>query len=169
MTTTAPHPVDSTTRSCCGGIGRHTTDCAAAGDTACPICFRGDVRAASGQVAAHADQSAMLCAGSGLTLPRVARYEMPPIPTPTGEEISQHDTYATVTCGEIAAEVQRFAYWNPKDQRADDVDITFEATIDGLPDHCGLSDVYADNPAILHQLAAVASAAARLLEEARNA
>jgi hypothetical protein len=27
MTTTNAYPVDSATRTCCGGIGRHTRDC----------------------------------------------------------------------------------------------------------------------------------------------
>lgn len=39
MTTTNPYPVDSTTRSCCGGIGRHTRTCTAAPCTL-PWCER---------------------------------------------------------------------------------------------------------------------------------
>jgi hypothetical protein len=96
----------------------------------------------------------------------VERHALPPVPAATGKEFYESDVYATVTAGEIRAEVLRFLYWDPRD-KATDVDVAFEVRIDGddLPETCGFSQVCAYDSNTLSRLAAVCRAAGALLDE----
>jgi ethanolamine utilization microcompartment shell protein EutL len=78
-----------------------------------------------------------------------------------------HDTYAEVSCGDITAEVVRFAYWDDRDGRTD-VEQTFEVLINGADNGGGVCDVYAEDAETLRALAAVSTQAALLLDEARE-
>jgi hypothetical protein len=96
----------------------------------------------------------------------VERHALPPVPAATGKEFYERDVYATVTVGEIRAEVLRFLYWDPRD-KATRVDVVFEVRIDGddLPETCGFSQVCAYDSNTLSRLAAVCQAAGALLDE----
>jgi hypothetical protein len=98
----------------------------------------------------------------------IKRMQPPAVPTTeNGTVVSVHYIYAEVTCAGITAEVERFSYWEPSDNRRD-VEVTFEVRINGLPDHCGTCDVYAEDAETLRALTAVAARAALLLDEVRQ-
>jgi hypothetical protein len=120
-----------------------------------------------------------------LTEPRTApnrvtveRRELPPIPTadrtqwapPYGafDGINQFDTYAVVRCGDMYAEIQRFAYWQPGDD-VETVEVTSDARLHDLPgDGPGVANVCQADPSQLFDLAQLALNAALILDEVRH-
>lgn len=102
----------------------------------------------------------------------IQRREMPPVPVPGPSlgalaRVDRFDTYAIVRCGELYAEVERFAYWEESYGNAP-VEVSFEARIYGLPEHGGCCDVYASSPDVLLDLTQVSFYAAMLLDEVRQ-
>src|ERR1700721_998085 len=87
---------------------------------------------------------------------------------PNDETIwGRHDTYAEVSSGCLTAEVLRFAFWEDDDPRP--VGGGNGVRIDGWPDNDGgTCELYATEPGLLLDLAAVCGAAAMLLEELRQ-
>lgn len=98
---------------------------------------------------------------------RIHRMNLPPIPTPNGTLIEDWSTYATVTAGDITADIERFTYWHPSDG-GEAAEVVFEVRINGLPEHAGTADILAAQPATLSDLATVCIHAALLLNEARQ-
>ncbi|MGD1253959.1 hypothetical protein ACKUT9_06900 [Mycobacterium seoulense] len=97
---------------------------------------------------------------------------MPPVPVPETSlgalaRVDRFDTYAIVRCGELYAEVERFAYWEESYGNAP-VEVSFEVRIYGLPEHGGCCDVSANDADGLLDLTQVSFYAAMLLEEARS-
>lgn len=83
--------------------------------------------------------------------------------------INQSDTYATVECGALRAEVVRYAGWDPRDG-SDAVRVSFDVRITGFRENGGGSaENYATEPSELADLAEVAFHSARLLIKARQA
>lgn len=97
----------------------------------------------------------------------IDRHTMPPLRTPGTTEFFESDTYATVTLGDITAEVLRLSLWDPRD-RTDAVGVEYEIHINGLPDNFGLAQILADKPDTLTDLAAVCTATAALLTEVQR-
>jgi hypothetical protein len=107
------------------------------------------------------------------------RREMRPVPVPDRAlvgpppygafaGINQSDTYAAIRCGDVHAEIIRFAYWHPNDG-AETVEVSFDARINGTrEDGGGAAEIYAIDPQELFDLAQVATRAAFLLDEARR-
>lgn len=100
----------------------------------------------------------------------VDRWEMPPLPVPdpalgAAARIDRFDTYGVVRCGEMYAEVQRFAYW---DETYDEVEVVFEARIYELPEHSGSCDVYSADPSQLLELGQICVLTAMLLGGAQR-
>lgn len=97
--------------------------------------------------------------------PTVERHALPPVPAPGPVEFLDSATYAVVSVGGITAKVQRLSYWAPNDDMTA-VEVDYEVTISGLPEHGGTADILAETPDVLTDLAAVATLAAELLAEA---
>lgn len=99
--------------------------------------------------------------------PTVERHELPPVPAPGPTEFSDSHVYAVVTAGSISAKVRRLCYWDPRDADTE-VDVTYEVSINGLPEHGGTCDILAETPDVLTDLAAVCTLAAELLAEVKQ-
>jgi hypothetical protein len=99
-----------------------------------------------------------------LTELTIQRCDLPPIPVPAGVEIADWHTAAVASAGQIQGEVLRFDYFDPFDGR-DYVEHLFEVRIDGLPETCGVSNVMAEHPELLEDLAGVCHATAAILRE----
>ncbi|WP_041787081.1 hypothetical protein [Mycobacterium intracellulare] len=120
MTTTNHRPVDSTTRSCCHGIGRHTPNCLESSELIEGI---------------H---------GSWLGRRGIFRHSQPSaedaivISKACGHPVSH--VMSTAVSGEFSGEVVgELIRWAD----GHDDSITFEARIDGTPDSAGISDIAA--------------------------
>jgi len=112
---------------------------------------------------------------------RITRIQLPPVEVPTDETMwGRHDAYAEVSAGSITAEVLRFAYWDDRagGEFRHDVfgpgrpgpELSYEVRMDGMGDsQGGTCELYATEPALLLDLAAVCGAAAMPLDEARQA
>lgn len=97
----------------------------------------------------------------------VQRRPLPPVPQPDGTNvIDRWDTYAIARCGDISGHIERFCYWDPSDDQP--IDVIVEARIFGMPDHAGMSDAYAADPAQLLQLSALTAQLAVLFMEAHR-
>jgi len=95
-------------------------------------------------------------------------HELPPapIPSPGDDPIAIWDTCVTIRKATITAQVKRFTYWDERDRQP--MSTVFEVFVDGLPDAAGVADTATEDPAVLRDLAAVASKAAELLEECQR-
>lgn len=98
---------------------------------------------------------------------QVKRTKLPPVPVPRGELIDLWSTYATVSAGDISADVERFVLWDPLDGEPEAA-VLFEVRINGLPETCGTADIVAAQPETLCDLASVCIHAVQLLNEARQ-
>jgi hypothetical protein len=100
--------------------------------------------------------------------PSRKRRELPPVSAPRGLEVSEYDVYATIECGELRAEIARYAVWDPRDGD-DAVRVAFDAKINGLrEDGGGVAEIYATDSSELFELAQIAVQTALLLGEARR-
>ncbi|OBG25292.1 hypothetical protein [Mycobacterium sp. 852002-51057_SCH5723018] len=107
----------------------------------------------------------------------IERRELPPIPAPDRRRwtppyaafdgINQCDTYAAIRCGDIHAEIVRFAYWHPNDG-VDTVDVSFDARLHVPDEGAGIADIQLDDSHKLYYVGQVATRAAFLLDEARR-
>lgn len=103
----------------------------------------------------------------------VDRRELPPVPVPDGvTPINQSDTYATVECGALRAEVVRYSGWDPGESCCPpdgyQIRVSFDVRITGFrEDGGGHAEIYATEPNELADLTEIALQAARLLVEAR--
>ncbi|MDT5222488.1 MAG: hypothetical protein QOF15_4593 [Mycobacterium sp.] len=113
--------------------------------------------------------------------PRVAsfeRHELPAIPGPDRAllgspphgplvGIAQFDTYAVIRCGDVCAEIVRFAYWHPNDG-VETVEVSFDARMHVPDEGAGIANIQLDDPRQLFDVADVARRAGFLLDEARR-
>jgi hypothetical protein len=97
---------------------------------------------------------------------RIERMDVPATPQPGSELIDRWDTYATVSLRGISAHIERFTYWDPRDNEPEQ-SVLFEVRINGLPDTCSISDVVSEVDTLC-DLAAVFAQAANLLFQVRR-
>jgi hypothetical protein len=100
----------------------------------------------------------------------IERRELPPIPPYRPfVGINQFDTYAVVRCGDVYAQIERFAYWHPGDG-GDTAEISFDTRLHGLAgDGAGIAAMQTSDPSELEVVSQVAFHPAMLLEEAHRA
>jgi hypothetical protein len=103
---------------------------------------------------------------SATTHIRIHRMNLPPVLVPSGELIDAWSTYATVSAGDITADVERVVSWDPRDNEPEPA-VLFEVRINGLPETCGTADIVSNQPTPLCDLACVCIQAAQLLVEAK--
>lgn len=101
------------------------------------------------------------------TGPTIERRDLPPIPVSDGAPIDQFETYAVIRCGDVHAEIVRFAYWHPNDG-VDTVEVSFDARLHVPDEGAGMANIQVDQPQPLFDVAQVVQRAAFLLDEARR-
>ncbi|MCV7382195.1 hypothetical protein H7K38_26630 [Mycobacterium alsense] len=97
----------------------------------------------------------------------IERRDLPALPIPDEAPIDQFETYAVIRCGDVRAEIVRFAYWHPNDG-VDTVAVSFDARLHVPDEGAGIADIHVDDPQPLFDVAQVAQRAAFLLDEARR-